>query len=198
MRIHPEDQTAVIFDMDGTLTRPYFDFDAIRREIGLPAGTGTPILEALESMTPAERARAEAILHAHEHRAAAESELQEDALHVLETIRAAGIRVGLLTRNSRVCTEMVMTRHGLVFDCVHTREDGPVKPSPDAILRMCAWWGIAPGGVWMVGDYLFDIQAGRAAGTRTALIIGDAPVPEYAEQADVVIRRLAELLPLVV
>lgn len=185
----------VIFDMDGTLTRPYFDFDAIRREIGLPVGNATPILEALMLMTPEERARAEQILHAHENRAAVESELQDDALHVLERIRAGGLRVGLLTRNSRVCTEIVLTRHGLTFDCVHTREDGPVKPAPDAILRMCAGWGIAPGDVWMVGDYLFDVQAGRAAGTRTALIIGDSPMPDYADQADLVIRRLAELLP---
>jgi phosphoglycolate phosphatase-like HAD superfamily hydrolase len=48
----------------------------------------------------------------------------------------------------------------------------------------------------MVGDFLFDIQSGRAAGTRTVLMIGDAPRPQFADQADHVIRRLPQLLPL--
>ena len=37
-------RSAVIFDLDGTITRPFLDFDAIRREMGLPHGL--PILEA--------------------------------------------------------------------------------------------------------------------------------------------------------
>ena len=45
---------AVIFDMDGTLTKPCLDFDAIRAEMGL---SGEPILEAMARMTPDERAR---------------------------------------------------------------------------------------------------------------------------------------------
>ena len=53
----------VIFDLDGTLTVPALDFDAIRAEIGLPPG---PILESLERLSQAERRRAEEILHRHE------------------------------------------------------------------------------------------------------------------------------------
>ena len=50
----------------------------------------------------------------------------------------------------------------------------------------------------MVGDYLFDIQAGRAAGAgTTVLMIGQKEPPEYADQADHVIRRLDQLLELV-
>ncbi len=187
---------AVIFDLDGTLTRPYFDFDAIRREIGLPAD-GRPILESLATMTPEARARAEEILHDHEARVADCCELWEDALEVLSTLQARGIPLGLLTRNSRRSTERVMERHGMRFDRTHTREDGPVKPSPDAILRMCCHWGVKPSQAWVVGDYLFDIIAGRDAGARTILMIGDAPLPAYAGEADHVVRRLRELLDLV-
>ena len=42
--------TAVFFDMDGTLLDSRLDFDLIRNELGL---AGTPILEAMESMTDA-------------------------------------------------------------------------------------------------------------------------------------------------
>ena len=40
---------AVIFDLDGTITEPYLDFDAIREEIGL-GKNGGPVLEAMEKM----------------------------------------------------------------------------------------------------------------------------------------------------
>jgi phosphoglycolate phosphatase-like HAD superfamily hydrolase len=49
----------------------------------------------------------------------------------------------------------------------------------------------------MVGDYLFDILSGRSAGTSTVLIIGERPLPDFADQADHVIRRLPDLLPLI-
>ena len=32
--------TTVIFDLDGTITRPFLDFDAIRAEMGLSADAG--------------------------------------------------------------------------------------------------------------------------------------------------------------
>ena len=35
---------AVIFDLDGTITQPYLDFDGIREEMGLEKNGG-PILE---------------------------------------------------------------------------------------------------------------------------------------------------------
>jgi len=41
---------AVIFDLDGTITQPYFDFDAIREQMGLERDSG-PVLEQMENMT---------------------------------------------------------------------------------------------------------------------------------------------------
>jgi len=48
----------------------------------------------------------------------------------------------------------------------------------------------------MVGDYLLDIVTGRAAGCRTVLIVSDQQPPDFADQADHVIKRLPELLDL--
>jgi len=190
------DLGAVLFDMDGTITRPYFDFDAIRRELGLPTEPRTPILEAMEQMTPTERARTETILHRHEERGARESELQDDAHDVLAAIRSAGIPIGLITRNSRPSVETVLAKHDLHFDRIHTREDGPVKPAPDAILNMCRHFNVEPTTAWLVGDFLFDMLSGNAAGATTVLMIGHNPEPEFAHHADHVIQKLSQLLPL--
>lgn len=185
--------SAVIFDLDGTITRPCLDFDIIRREIGLPVDPRTPVLEAMEQMDATQRRRAEAILHHHEEQAAMSSELQEGACAVIDFLRCRSIPLGLLTRNSRYCADLVIQQHGLRFDLIHTREDGPAKPSPEPVFTLCRGLSAEPLTSWLVGDYLFDIQSGNSAGLTTVLMIGDKQPPEYAAQADYVITSLKEL-----
>jgi phosphoglycolate phosphatase-like HAD superfamily hydrolase len=48
----------------------------------------------------------------------------------------------------------------------------------------------------MIGDHFFDIRSGQAAGCTTVLLVNREPTPEYASEADHVIRRLPELLDL--
>ncbi|MHC4627109.1 MAG: HAD family hydrolase [Planctomycetota bacterium] len=127
---------AVIFDLDGTITQPYFDFDAIREEIGLARDSG-PLLETMEKMTPQQRTEAERILRYHEERAVTESQLNPGAERTLSALRATGIRIGILTRNERDNAFAIAQKHNLQFDAVIGREDGPVKP--DARLF---WWAI--------------------------------------------------------
>ncbi len=183
---------AVIFDMDGTLTRPALDFDEIRKEIG--AGNG-PILEALAGMSVEPRARGEDILQRYEDHAAAESVLQPDAARVVAAVRAAGIPAALMTRNSTRSVEVFQARHAIDFDWVRTRDDGPVKPSPEPILDICRSLGVAPRGTWAVGDFHYDILCGAAAGGTTVLLLDrDVVRPSWADEADHVIYGLAELL----
>jgi HAD superfamily hydrolase (TIGR01549 family) len=186
--------SAVIFDFDGTITKPILDFDAMRAEIGIPSG---PILEAMEHMDAAGRRRAEEVLERHERHAARHATLQEGAVDVLATCRSKDHPVAILTRNSRATLDYVLTDHGIVVDAVRTREDGPIKPSPEPVLSICEEVSADPRRSWMVGDYLFDILSGKSAGTKTVLMVGDNPMPDYADQADHVIRRLAELLPII-
>lgn len=185
-------RSTIIFDLDGTLTKPCLDFDRIRAEIGC---TG-PILEAMARMSPAEQARADAIVLKHERVAADNAELFDDAVEIVARIRRSGRPVAILTRNSRATVETVLRKFGIEVDALRTREDGAIKPSPAPVLSICEELRADPRESWMVGDYLFDIHSGRAAGTRTVLMIGDGERPDYADQADHVIRRLAELIPL--
>jgi len=185
---------AVIFDLDGTLTVPVLDFDAIRAEIGIESGL---ILEAMAKMDAARRLRAESIVDAHERRAAEESTLQSGACETIAELAARGFSIGVVTRNARRWTHHVLARHGLTVDGVRCREDGAIKPNPAGLLDLCQRFSAAPAKSWMVGDYAFDIEAGRRAGMRTVLMIGDTPMPAYADQAHHVVRALSELLDIV-
>jgi HAD superfamily hydrolase (TIGR01549 family) len=186
---------AIIFDMDGTLTLPTLDFDLIREEIGV---RDEPILEAVQRMSPSDRARAESILKRHEDVAAAVSELQPGAMEVVSTIRSAGWAVALMTRNTRESVRAFQQRHGIDFDLIRTREDGPMKPSPQPVFEICQRLRVAPADSWVVGDFHFDILCGKAARATTVLLLDrNEPRPAWADESDHVIHQLPELIGLV-
>ena len=186
-------RSAVIFDFDGTLTKPYLDFDAIRAEIGVSG----LILEAMAEMDAAVRERAEAVLLRHEREAARNATLQEGAVEVIDTCRAKGRPVAILTRNARPSVDLVLRNYGLKIDALRTREDGAIKPSPEPILSICEELRADPKQSWMVGDHLLDLTTGRTAGCHTVLLVGNRPLPDFADQADHVIHRLTELLAII-
>jgi len=185
-------RSAVIFDFDGTLTKPCLDFDLIRAEIGV---TG-PILEAMEDLDLPSRERAERILFRHEWEAARNAVLQEDAVDVVAGCRTLGHPVAIMTRNARPTVLHVLEKFGIVLDAIRTREDGAIKPSPEPVFSLCHELDADPKLSWVVGDFLFDILSGQSAGTRTVLMIGDGERPGFATQADHVIRSLRELVTL--
>ncbi len=187
-------KSAVLFDLDGTLTVPYLDFNAIRVELGLPPG---PILEAMACMTPAARVRAERVLDRHEREAAENSTLQPGAAQTVTGLRARGWRIGVLTRNTRHWTRYVLAKHGIEVDGLRCRDDGTVKPAPDPVLDLCRELGADPRVSWVVGDHLFDILAGAAAGARTILLVENGALPDYAGRANHVVTRFDAILGLV-
>jgi HAD superfamily hydrolase (TIGR01549 family) len=187
---------AVIFDLDGTITEPFLDFDAIREEIGI-GRNGGPVLEAMEKMTPQQRRRAETILHFHEDRAVAASKLNDGARETLSGLRRRGIRIGVLTRNRKCNAQAIAEKHGLQFDMIVGREDGPVKPDAFGVQHLCRGFGVTPAETLLVGDYLHDLTCARAAGAIPVLMATHPRAPEFARHADFVIQNLGELLHIV-
>jgi HAD superfamily hydrolase (TIGR01509 family) len=187
---------AVIFDLDGTITKPFFDFDVIREEIGLERNSG-PVLEAMEKMTPAQRRRAEKILHFHEQKAVTESALNAGARETLEALREAGVHIGILTRNRRSNALAIARKHNLRFDIIVDREDGPVKPDAFGVLRICEQFGVRPEETLVVGDYLFDLLCAKAAGAVAVLLANSRQADEFAEHADFRIETIGQILQIV-
>ncbi len=157
----------VIFDLDGTLVDSGLDFDQMRREMGLPPGE--PLLESLAALDEPHASRCHEILHRHEQKGAEQARLMPGVEHFLSTLHDLGIRQAVLTRNSRAVTLATLRRLALDFDPIITREDGPVKPDPAAIWRICETWNLQRNELVMMGDYYFDVEAGRRAGVRTVL-----------------------------
>jgi HAD superfamily hydrolase (TIGR01509 family) len=187
---------AVIFDMDGTITMPFFDFDKIREEIGLERNAG-PILEEMEKMTPTRRLEAEKILERHEQEAIEQSKLNDGARETLAELRKAKIHIGVLTRNLKDNVYAVARKHNLHFDAVVGREDGPVKPDAFGVLYLCRQFDVKPQETMLVGDYLFDLLCAKKAGAYAVLLANHEKADEFAAHADFCIKNISQLLEII-
>lgn len=183
-----------IFDMDGTLTIAAHDFDAIRVELELPAGR--PILESLALLDPREAAPKHRRLAEIEAEIALDSRPAAGAAEFLEALRSAGHRLGVVTRNTRANANITLRAAGLADffegEDVLGRDEAPPKPDPGALVLLLGRWSLPPERAVMVGDYKFDLAAGRAAGTATVHVDVTGRF-EFGGLADAGVRSLAQL-----
>ncbi len=186
----------VIFDLDGTITEPFFDFDAIRREIGISDNT-ISILDAFEQMSSEDRRVAEAILKKHENTAVSESTLNKGTEKTLDALRQSSINIGILTRNTKDNTAKVAEKHNLKFDAIVDRNDGPVKPDAFGVLKLCRIFSTRPDETLVVGDYLYDLLCAKAAGAFAVLMKTHKNSDKFESHADYVISTLDEILEII-
>ena len=187
---------SVIFDLDGTITQPFFDFEAILSEMGYPPDSG-PILELMKKMTRKQRDEAEKILLAYEEKAVTESTLNPGAKETLTELRRRGILIGILTRNRRENAFAVARKHGLKFDAVVGREEGPAKPDAFGVLHLCKQFAIMPQEALVVGDYLFDLLCAKAADAVSVLLKNHQKADEFVKHADFVIEHIADIFKII-
>jgi pyrophosphatase PpaX len=176
----------VVFDLDGTVVDTVelivesFRFST-RVVLGqeLPdevilAGVGQPLMAQMRRLS---EERAQELYDAYrEYNHRRHDELirgYEGVSDVLDALRSAGRRLGIVTSKSSDTTQMAFRAVGLRehFEVVVTASDTTEhKPSPAPLLLCLERFGAQPHGSLYVGDSPFDIQAGRAAGMATAAV----------------------------
>jgi putative hydrolase of the HAD superfamily len=125
-----------------------------------------------------------------------------DVAPLLRALRDRGIRVGVLSNTMwpRALHERVFLRDevlDLIDGAVYSSEIPWTKPHPEAFRAVMNAIGVSdPASCVFVGDRPYDdIFGAQSLGMRTALI-PNSTVPAYAAAVpDVVITRLADLLP---
>jgi HAD superfamily hydrolase (TIGR01509 family) len=174
-----------IFDLDGTLTLPVHDFGAIRSELGIPAESD--ILGWLEALPPEKRRPLLRRLDEIETELAETVEPAPGAISLLHSLHARGYRLGILTRNLQSIAQRCLTALGVADffhpDCIIGRQEARPKPDPDGIFHLLARWNARSSDSLIVGDYRYDLLAGRAAGIATIHVDskGDYAWPESSD-----------------
>ncbi|PJE43410.1 MAG: phosphoglycolate phosphatase [Pseudomonas sp.] len=182
---------AVLFDMDGTLLDSAPDFIAIsqamRAERGLPpiddklirdqvSGGARAMVAANFAMDP-EAAGFEVLrlefLDRYQAHCAVLTRPFDGMDELLNDIEQAKLIWGVATNKPARYAEPIMQQLGLaqrsaVLVCPdHVSRS---KPDPEMILLACAKMGVEPAATLFVGDDERDIEAGRAAGCKTAAV----------------------------
>eukprot|EP01116_Phalansterium_solitarium_P007380 TRINITY_DN20023_c0_g1_i1.p1 TRINITY_DN20023_c0_g1~~TRINITY_DN20023_c0_g1_i1.p1 ORF type:complete len:257 (+),score=81.00 TRINITY_DN20023_c0_g1_i1:89-859(+) len=199
---HPKDGIrleGIIFDMDGTLTKPCIDFKLMRHLLGIEAPRD--VLSVIRDYPDAAR-RAEAyrIIDQVEEEARGRLELQPGIEALMNYLDAHGLRRAIVTRNSAHAIEHLcerMAAHGVADRFTHkiSRDFFPFKPDPASAVHICRDWSVSPGRVMFVGDFRDDLVCGRAAGNVTCLLRNSAN-EQFVPMAHVTVGRLDELVAL--
>jgi HAD superfamily hydrolase (TIGR01509 family) len=195
---------AVVFDFDGTLTKPgAIDFRAIHEAVGCPEGVG--LLEFLDAVDDHEtRLHKESVLIEAEMKAAAGCEANPGVTELLAEIRRAQIPMAVITRNRREAVERAMLNLDGVdrddFACLVTR-DLPLspKPAPEAVVHVAHEMGVQVEEMLLVGDHAYDIEAGARAGAMTMFLTNGKREGGERErvQSDFVVADLSEALEII-
>jgi HAD superfamily hydrolase (TIGR01509 family) len=181
----------VIFDMDGTITVPYINWQLLRDRIG--ATPGQSIMDYIEGL-PEERSRwANAELLKTEMEAAQYAEANDGIIELIQSLLARGIRLSVVTNNHRAAMRTVLKRYDLQFDTALAREDGILKPAPDLIHKALTGMDLTAQEVVTVGDGRYDIEACERAGVRCIYLTNGHPTLEHSPSVD----SLSDVLPLI-
>jgi HAD superfamily hydrolase (TIGR01509 family) len=189
---------AVLFDFDGTLTRPdSLDLSIIKRRIGCPVDHY--LLEYIESLdSPEQRRDALDQVDAFECQAAARARPHPGAEALIHDLRRQNIRTAILTRNSRKAVQIALRNFRRIdpvdFDEIITRDD-PVNPKPsgDGVRLAAHRLDVPVEEMLVVGDYPLDVEAGRRAGAITVLLKNRPDALEPEGLCDFVITQLRQI-----
>jgi phosphoglycolate phosphatase len=209
---------AVLFDLDGTLVETDIDFALMKREVlslgekyGVPSDELQPLdilaaidwvaawLEERSRCSEARRARQEAFekLEQIELVHCSNAAAIPGAVELLSALRVKGIKIGIVTRNSRSGVRLSLERTGISAEILLARDDVPrTKPHPDHLLRALRVLNVRPEEAVMVGDHWMDVQGGKAAGMRTIGFLRPGRPDDFfdCQNPDLVIRDLGELM----
>ena len=98
-------------------------------------------------------------------------ELYEDTIPVLDELRAAGLRIGLVSNSARDVHDFAL-HHALAIDAgLSSFHHGKSKPHASIFRAVLALLDVAPGEAVMVGDTVEDdIEGALAIGMRAILV----------------------------
>jgi HAD superfamily hydrolase (TIGR01509 family) len=172
---------AALIDFDGTITEPFFDWKAIREEMGIGDRL---VLDAIRDAAPEEKKRLWAIMDRHEAHSVLAAKIQAGARELMDWLRRENIPFAVITNNNSRRVAEACARCALVLPRVIGRECGFYKPSPEMPLLAAKTLGIAAAKTVVLGDGRIDMESARGAGMRCILLGKSREIPADFYAAD--------------
>jgi len=211
---------AAIFDLDGTLVTMEMDFASLRTQLeeiyvsyGFPRerirwmrATIDSIKQIREEMNESgydgegALVAVKSAIYEYELRQAPFARLIPGARELLRHLKDKGYHIAVVTRNNKEAALCSMGNTGLdsYVDLLVAREDVKVmKPNPEQFELVLERFCVAPEETVVIGDYVFEIEAGRVLGCYTIGVLTGTGTREDLADADIVVDSVAELLPII-
>lgn len=184
----------IIFDLDGTLVSSSLNFNGLREQVGCPPGEDILAFTAALK-DPFQKDRAHNIIEQHELDDAHQAHWLPGAKRFVDRLSRLDIPMAIVTRNFQQAARIKIRNNRVPITRIITREQAPAKPDPTALLRIAEEWQLEPRQIMYVGDFRYDVEAANNAGMHSCLYAPHT-IPDYAHQADRVIRHFDELTEL--
>lgn len=166
---HPAQASGVLLDWDGVIAETRLDFSGIREKYF--EGRRVPLLEAAERLPEARRREFHRDVEALEVEGADKATMVPGADELIAWLEASGLPWGIVSRNCRAAIDLAALRCGVALPPVTlSRDEGPVKPDPEALWLAAEMIAALPERCVFVGDFVYDLIGGRRAGMRTVLV----------------------------
>ncbi|HSU16778.1 HAD family hydrolase [Longimicrobium sp.] len=200
---------AILFDLDGTLIdtwrlygesyqralEPFLGHRLTDEDVArLRPTSERGFLRELLGPERGDACHAEFRRHYEELHGALADGVYDGVREMLAALRSAGYPLGIVTGKGRHAWEVTEREMALgPFAVVVTEDDAEApKPDPRGLLAAAREMAVSPAEVVYVGDSTVDLEAGRAAGMRTAAVLW----PKTGEgEAERFVNRIASLSP---
>jgi len=187
------DVRAVAFDLDGTITKTDVRFAPFRERIGCGEGD---ILEYINNADDDSRKRFYEIIGEYERMIQENCTLNDGFAELMDFLDRRSIETGIVTRSSREHARIVMENLGIPIKHVIAREDAEPKPSGMPLIVLSDMLDVPAEKMIFVGDFLWDMLAGKNAGVKTVLLVNEHS-KRFEHLADYSIKRLDEIIGII-
>jgi HAD superfamily hydrolase (TIGR01509 family) len=128
---------------------------------------------------------------------AGKSSVMQGATELLQKLHDDGRQLAILTRNTmpvvKQTLEACRLQHFFPVEHILDRDACIPKPSPDGVRHLLQFWGADADDTVMVGDYLYDLEAGKGAGVATIHVDTRGDV-DWSEYTDIRVEGLGEII----
>jgi HAD superfamily hydrolase (TIGR01549 family) len=165
--------STIIFDLDGTLVDSKINFAAIYKQLNLAPDSS--IIEYINTLNDTDRKSALDIVHHYEQEGAINSTLIPGVIELIDELSQRKVNTSVFTLNSRATALKTLALHQLSIPLIVAREDAKPKPDPEGLLKICEHFSTPKERALYVGDYKYDLMAGKNANIKTALYSSAKP-----------------------
>lgn len=153
----------VLLDFDGTITKPVFNWPAMKEEMNLPTND-ISILDYISTAELKDALKVEEILERYEIDASLKAELNDGAGDLIKFLKEKKIPHAIVTNNAKRHVLKMLEILNLNFEKIITRDIGFWKPDPRQVIAGANKIQIPPKQCFFIGDGQYDMDAANEAG----------------------------------